>query len=56
MYDFTKTNKYKTIRKRVKDPTLEEIFCYIEMLEAQIVYLEKLIVKNEETAHGNQDI
>ena len=41
--DFTKTNRWTNLRKKYKDPVAKEIFDHFEILEKQILELEKML-------------
>ena len=46
MINLTKTNRFKTFRKKYrKDEAVQELLDYIRCLEDQIIELEKLVVK-----------
>lgn len=45
MIDFTKSNRFKTFRKKYrKDESVQELLDYMCVLENQIIELEKMVV------------
>ena len=41
--DFTQSNRWKRLEKKMVSPTEKELLCHIELLERQIITLEEIV-------------